>query len=488
MHQALPWFQELKETSARSEQLTLCCCTSEVTGALPFAGGAYGLSRCTLGFFPGYLIGCCEALEYIAYVATSVVAFAEMIVQAVPSLEGMEPAIALALAFYVSALCVHLRGDCLLWRFVLLLGAVSLAIALLFCFGSLPYVNFTKYADDPSMHVVHGVSGFLKAFPLASWFFVGVEALSLASDHVESPKTAIPFAQIACVLTLCVTGAAVFFATVSLPPGIAHLPSELVPFNNCFELLFQLPHNTVTILLLPATYATAFGFMWCYGKLIAAMAESHLLPGCLSRTKAVGMGFGSLLSYAICLVVHFVGGLESCLFTICITCAFLSYTGQCIGYISLKINYRKITRSSFRNPFGIAGAVYSMSIWLMGLVAIVGFQGNGGIEIAVFGAVVALLTIYYFGYAKKRQVFSVEENRILLVAHVVEFNERRRAAAARSKHSSGLPWGWLSNKSTAAKDHADERTSSGTQTTGRSSKKPDKYASRNTGARVASSD
>ncbi|GAB9466634.1 Atp-binding protein [Globisporangium polare] len=69
-----------------SAYITLCCCTSEVTGALPFAGGAYGLSRCTLGFFPGYLIGCCDALEYIAYVATSVVSLAKMIIEAAPVL------------------------------------------------------------------------------------------------------------------------------------------------------------------------------------------------------------------------------------------------------------------------------------------------------------------------------------------------------------------------------------------------------------------
>lgn len=43
--------------------VTLYCCVAEITGALPFSGGAYGLSRCTLGFFPGFLIGCSETLE-----------------------------------------------------------------------------------------------------------------------------------------------------------------------------------------------------------------------------------------------------------------------------------------------------------------------------------------------------------------------------------------------------------------------------------------
>ena len=50
--------------------ICLCLCNSEVSSAHPFAGGAYGLARMTLGFYPGFLIGCCEAVEYIIYVAS----------------------------------------------------------------------------------------------------------------------------------------------------------------------------------------------------------------------------------------------------------------------------------------------------------------------------------------------------------------------------------------------------------------------------------
>ena len=53
--------------------LALCSCTSELTSALPFAGGAYGLARCSLGFYAGFMVGCGEALEYITYTAISAV-------------------------------------------------------------------------------------------------------------------------------------------------------------------------------------------------------------------------------------------------------------------------------------------------------------------------------------------------------------------------------------------------------------------------------
>ncbi|TYZ69096.1 hypothetical protein PybrP1_006157 [[Pythium] brassicae (nom. inval.)] len=423
--------------------ITLCCCIAEITGALPFAGGAYGLARCTLGFYPAFMIGCCEALEYIVYVSSSVISFADMVVEVAPSLASVRPLV--WATFYASALFFHMKSVRLFWAFNAAIGSVSLAVVLLYSFGALPYVDFQQYAHaDSSLYFVGGFSSFMKALPLAPWFFVGVEALNLASDQVTQPKATIPFAQVACVLTLFTTGVMVFFVTVSLPPGIAQLPTELVPFNNCFRPLFGLSHRFATVLSLPATYATAFGFMWCYGKLIAAMATSRLLPPFLGRTSRrhgspnVAIIAGSVLSYLFCLLVYLVPTISARLYMICITCAFMSYTGQCVGYISLKKNYRNIKSSSFRNPFGIYGAVFSMSVWLLAFVGVAGFQGNGGVEVLTFLSAAALLSVFYFAYARKRQTFSPQENRILLVAHVTKFNGlRARGKNQRPKGSSG---------------------------------------------------
>lgn len=71
--------------------IALCCCTAEITGALPFAGGAYGLARCTLGFYPAFMIGCCEALEYMAYVSVSTIAFIDLLVDTVLELKSYRP-------------------------------------------------------------------------------------------------------------------------------------------------------------------------------------------------------------------------------------------------------------------------------------------------------------------------------------------------------------------------------------------------------------
>lgn len=452
-----------------SAYITLCCCTSEITGALPFAGGAYGLSRCTLGFFSGFMIGCCEALEYIAYVASSVVALGLMIVDIVPALAGLEPII--HALFYITALFFHIRGDRTFWIFNLVIGSISLVIVILFIFGSIPFVDFQRNGRHPDFEFVGGMGTFLKVLPLGAWFFVGVESLNLASDQVHQPKVSVPFAQVTCVLTLFVIGVAVFFTTVSLPPGITKVADDLAPFNLCFTRLFNISHRYATIFSLPATYATAFGFMWCYGKLIAAMASSRLLPAILGRTTNscgtpyVGIIAGSFLSFLLCLLVHFEPRINNYLFITCVTCAFMSYTGQCIGYILLKLTYRNIKSSAFRNPFGIPGAIYSMSIWILGIVGAAGFQRDGGIEIICFLALVGVLSIYYYVYAKKRQTFSAQENRILLVAHVTKFNGKRTAAVRRARRGHSPRRGTGNNTSTGHGTNASQfSTVDGTST------------------------
>ncbi|KAG6611578.1 Amino Acid-Polyamine-Organocation (APC) Family [Phytophthora cinnamomi] len=430
--------------------IALCCCTAEITGALPFAGGAYGLARCTLGFYPAFMIGCCEALEYMAYVSASTIGFVELVVDAAPGIEAYRPL--LWGLFYLSALVFHIKGGQAFWRFNFILGSVSLLIVVLYCIGSLPFVNYAKYADVPSMQFVDGFPGFMKALPLPAWFFVGVEALPMASDQIEHAKHIVPIAQVGCVVTLFVTGVFVYFVAASLPPGLASLPAELVPFDTGFTLMLNIPRHAATVLSLPATYATAFGFIWCYGKLIVAMATSKLLPSFLSKTTTAhetpyaALIAGSSISYALCLVVYWVPAVGQYLFNICMLAAFMSYTGQCIGYISLKHNYRNIKSSEFRSPFGSWGAFYSMCVWLLSFVGIIAFQGNGGVETFAFLAVVASLTVFYFAYARKRQTFSPQENRIMLVAHVTKFNIKKVAAARQHKHQSA--------SSTSASHHA----------------------------------
>lgn len=188
--------------------------------------------------------------------------------------------------------------------------------------------------------------------------------------------------------------------------------------------MFKISSQYATILSIPATYATAFGFIFSYGQLMRAMSESKLLPSVFNKTLPgsgtpyVALIVGSVLGYVICIVMYFNAYLLANIFNICIFSAFVAYISQCLGYLYLQTKFSNLQRD-FRSPLGVAGAVVSLLVWVLCVVGQVAFLGDNQFALIVLVSLIALLTAYYFGYAKARQTFSEEERKILFVAHVI---------------------------------------------------------------------
>ena len=210
--------------------ICLCLCVSEISSALPFAGGAYGLARCTLGFFSGFMVGCCEAAEYICYVALAVSSLATILSDVVPGLGSYQPVV--WIIFYLSALAIHIYGRESFWRFSTMVGIVSLLVILVYCFGSLPFIDFHKNVGTSGGKLfVGGLCEFIKVVPVTAWFFVGVESLNTASDDVMEPRRNIPWGQMMCIVVLNITACMVVVISCSLPIGIDSLANDPVPLN-----------------------------------------------------------------------------------------------------------------------------------------------------------------------------------------------------------------------------------------------------------------
>jgi amino acid transporter len=193
-------------------------CTSELSSALPFAGGAYGLARCTLGFYPGYVVGCCESIEYIIYVSLSTLFIGQLLSTFFNTPTELQPV--WWLVFYVTAIALQLNGK-LFWLFNALLAFLSITILIVYMFGSLKYVDINVYGRSANTgttadYFVGGGSTFMLAFPLSAWLYVGVETLAFTSDLVSDPRKTIPAANMSCVCTLFICGIIVLFVCACL--------------------------------------------------------------------------------------------------------------------------------------------------------------------------------------------------------------------------------------------------------------------------------
>jgi ethanolamine permease len=209
-------------------------CASELSSALPFAGGSYGLARCTVGYYLGYLTGCCEIMYYILLSAFVNEGIAQSIIDTHSSYSAYHPLILVLI--YVSEILFISVDARLFWRLVLLLTAYSTAVLIIYYLGSLKSVDFHKWAystDDTNYKLFDGgAKAALRVVPYSLYFFIGAEVLNLTCNDVRSSRTEIPFGQIGAVATMFVHSILVLFISCSLAPGSLKIQSQVAPLTD----------------------------------------------------------------------------------------------------------------------------------------------------------------------------------------------------------------------------------------------------------------
>jgi amino acid permease len=188
--------------------------------------------------------------------------------------------------------------------------------------------------------------------------------------------------------------------------------------------MFGCSPQIATALALPATYATAFGFMFCYGRQLNAMSESGLVSpflGVLTPNRGTPMGallYGAIIGYMECLVIYLVPFVGTQLFNVCIIGAFGAYGALCLSFLECRNLFPHMQRP-FTSPFGVFGAYYALSVFSLAAVGVIAYQEDYT-AIIVFSMYLASVTIYYMLVVNKRQFFSGEEKQVLFKVHVIK--------------------------------------------------------------------
>jgi ethanolamine permease len=315
-------------------------------------GGSYGIARVTLGIFPGYLVGCCDSIESVMYVSVSAVAIGAMISEITHWPSDYEPLY--WFFFYATALGIQVWGGRLFWTINKAMALVSFFIIIAYIFGGIKFADFSKNAawrvegEDNSgadLWFQGGINEFMRVLPLPCWFFVGVESLNLAGQEVHKPKEVIPPGYISCIATLFCTCFGVLFVAVSQNPGVPELQAALNPLNYGFKNMLGCSDEVATLISLPATYATAFGFMFCYGKQLRSMGKSGLLNHYMGHdlesrnTPVVALLVGSGVGYLVCILIWLVPAVGDQMFNVSMLGAFGAYFSQLLSFIELRRTY-----------------------------------------------------------------------------------------------------------------------------------------------------
>jgi len=200
------------------------------------------------------------------------------------------------------------------------------------------------------------------------------------------------------------------------------------PMRWVFQQLFHFRERFAAAIALPSLYATASGFTYCYSRQFKAMGKSGLInpwfaksqPG--HKTPVNALVVGSIVSYAMCVVVNYVPYLgRNQLFNISMLCAISAYASHFVSFAVFRYKFSTIKRE-FISPLGLAGAVYGILVFFLTFLGICAFQTDH-LATIVYAVYVLLVIGYYFYAAQERQCFSAEEKTVMFRAYLMKSKE-----------------------------------------------------------------
>lgn len=182
------WVYFVSYTIVAIGYLMLILCLAELTSIMAFAGGAYGYIRCSVSPFLGYLMGCCEWLQYSLFVVCSVTYIGFAFTEATGQNRAWELLEYIVVYFFL--LIFHIRGGRYFWfamSVCAVLTVLTVALYVMAAFVADPNffdANITtadnyRYKTDGGGHVFH-----ILYYP--AWFFIGCETLTISGAKIAN--------------------------------------------------------------------------------------------------------------------------------------------------------------------------------------------------------------------------------------------------------------------------------------------------------------
>ncbi len=412
--------------------MCLTLCLAEMASALPFSGGMYGFVRVCMNPFMGFLVAWCEALQNILFVSSSIIPLTHMVLTASGWKAGYE--LYLWGGFFLFVFFLLTFSAKLFWYTTRLLGIGCISILLIYILGCAQFVEFEKFglANVPIEDYQYSGMAMMRTWPYAMWLYIGIENVLLAGSQVVDAKSKMPKALIGTMAIAFCIAIPLFAVSTSVGRDIFCVGHRLTPLNDGFMLLFNLTLEQATLFSIPLAFATSFGFIFAFGRQMASMATSGLLPPQLSYTMKhtnfpyMSVIIGCALVFIIMLPVHFYyTSFVDDLFYWCAIGSYFIYTCAFISFIQMRTKYSIIPRE-FINPLGITSAIIGEIIFTINLISILGFQQMGRQwvnrvhPIIGFAICLNLGVIWYWLYGSTHECFSPEEQKIMFTAYVIK--------------------------------------------------------------------
>ena len=177
---------------------------TELTAAIPHAGGPFAYSRRAFGPTGGLLAGLATLIEFVFAPPAIALAIGAYLNVQFPALDPKTAAV----GAYVVFMGLNILG-------VQIAATFELVVTVLAVLELLVFMGVVAPGFSVSNFVLNGwagsnefggaaVAGIFAAIPFAIWFFLAIEGAAMAAEEAKNPKRTIPIAYISGILTLLV--------------------------------------------------------------------------------------------------------------------------------------------------------------------------------------------------------------------------------------------------------------------------------------------
>ncbi|KQP15024.1 ethanolamine permease [Pseudorhodoferax sp. Leaf267] len=253
---------------------------TELSTAIPHAGGPFAYARRAFGPTGGFIAGFATLVEFVfAPPAISLAIGAYLNVQ----FPGIDPKM-LALGAYVIFIALN-------WVGVSIAATFELFVTLLAIFELVVFMGVVSPGWSMANFVAHGwaggdvldgkaISGIFASIPFAIWFFLAIEGAAMAAEEAREPHRTIPLAYTTGIVTLVVLafGVMVFAGGVGDWRTLANIND---PLPQAMKVVVGANSGWLHMMVwigLFGLIASFHGIIMGYSRQIFALARAGYLP------------------------------------------------------------------------------------------------------------------------------------------------------------------------------------------------------------------
>ncbi|MDG9928574.1 MULTISPECIES: ethanolamine permease [Pseudomonas] len=359
---------------------------TELTTAIPHAGGPFAYSLRAFGPAGGMIAGMATLIEFVfAPPAIAMAIGAYLNVQ----FPGLDPRIAAVGAYFIF-MTLNILGVSIAATFELVVTVLAVLELLVFMGVVAPGFSFSNFVIDgwagSDVFGLPAVAGIFAAIPFAIWFFLAIEGAAMAAEEAKDPKRTIPRAYIAGILTL-----------VSLAIGVMLFAGGVGDWKALSGINDPLPQAMKTVVGENSTWlhmlvwiglfglvASFHGIILGYSRQFFALARAGFLPPSLAKLSRFHTPHRAIIAGGLVgIAAIFSDGLIN-LQGMSLTAAMITMSvfGAIVMYIMSMLSLFKLRRSepnlerTFRAPGYPVVPGIALALAVVCLVAMLWFNGT----------------------------------------------------------------------------------------------------------------